>query len=151
MTVGDHVDNARNGKAGRTLNDRGFTLIGLIVALVITLVLAGIALPPMGSTIRSVRLRSSTAALAGDLSRARIEAIKRNRVVDFTVTSETQYEIEFVGERTLENGAVFVQAPTLVQFAAFGPLLTGPDEFTIGLGSDTRTVLLTVSGFAVLN
>ena len=151
MTVADHVDDPRNGKAGRTLNDRGFTLIGLIIALVITLVLAGIALPPMGSTIRSVRLRSSASDLAGDLARARIEAIKRNRVVDFTVTSETQYEIEFVGVMTLENGAVFVDAPSLVQFAAFGPLLTGPDEFTIGLGSDTRTVSLTVSGFAVLD
>ena len=81
------MDKARNGNAGRTLNDRGFTLIGLIIALSIILVLATIALPPMGNTIRSVRLQATTSDLAGDLARARIEALKRNRVVDFTVTS----------------------------------------------------------------
>ena len=145
------MDKPRNAKAGRTLNDRGFTLIGITIALTIMLVLANIAMPSVGSTVRSVRLQATTAGLAGDLARARIEAIKRNRVVDFTVTSETQYEIEFVGVMTLDNGAYFVDAPTLVQFAAFGPLLTGPDEFVIGLGRDTRTVSLTVSGFPVLD
>ena len=151
MKVGDHMDRPRSSEASRTRNDRGFTLIGLTISLFIILVLANIALPPIGKTIRSVRLQATTTDLAGDLARARIEAIKRNRVVDFTVTSETQYEIEYVGVMTLENGAYFVNAPTLVQFAAFGPLLTGPDEFTVGLGSDTRTVSLTASGFPFQN
>ena len=151
MTVGGFMDKARNGNAGRTLNDRGFTLIGIIIALSIILVLANIALPPMGSTIRSVRLQATTSDLAGDLARARIEAMKRNRVVDVTLISETEYEIEFVGVIKLENGAVFLDAPSLVQFAPFGPLLTGPELFVIGLGSATRTVSLTASGLPVLD
>ena len=134
-----------------TLNERGFTLSGVIIALTITLVLASIALPPMGSTIRSVRRQATTSELAGDLARARIEAMKRNRVVDVTIISETEYEIEFVGVRELENGAVFLEAPSLVQFAPFGPMLTGPAQFVLGFGSDTSSVSLTASGLSVLD
>ncbi len=138
----------RGSKAGRP-NDQGFTLIDVIITLVITLVLAGLALPSIGNTIRSVRLEATSSTLAGDLSRARIEALKRNQVVDVTLTSATEYEIEFVGVRTLENGAVFLEGPELIQFAPFGPMLTGPAEFVLGLGDDTRTVSLAASGLPV--
>ncbi len=139
----------RNGNAGLTRNDRGFTLIDVIITLAITMVLAHIALPPIGNTIRSVRLGATSSTLAGDLARARIEALKRNQVVDVTLTSATEYEIEFVGVRTLENGATFLEGPELIQFAPFGPMLTGPAEFVVGLGNDTRTVSLSASGLPV--
>ncbi len=98
MTIGDPAITRRRPKgakkrlerdsnAGFTLDDRGFTLMGMIVAIAIILVLLSIALPPIGNTIRSVRLEATTSDLAGDLARARIEAMKRNRVVDFTFTS----------------------------------------------------------------
>ncbi len=138
------VDSASNVK-----NDRGFTLIDVIITLAITLVLASIALPPIGNTIRSVRLEATTSTLAGDLARARIEALKRNQVVDVTLNSATEYEIEFVGVRTLENGATFLEGPELIQFAPFGPMLTGPAQFVLGLGGDTSTVSLAASGLPV--
>ena len=160
MTTADSVSNARrpkgakkrlerDGNAGFTLDDRGFTLMGMIVAIAIILVLLSIALPPIGNTIRSVRLEATTSDLAGDLARARIEALKRNRVVDVTFTSETEYEIEFVGTRKLENGATFLEGPDVIQFAPFGPMLTGPAQFVVGLGGDTRTISLAASGFTV--
>ena len=141
MTTGDAVSQAKN--------DRGFSLIDLIIVLAVTLVLASIALPPIGNTIRSVRLDATTSTLAGDLARARIEALKRNQVVDVTLTSETEYEIEFVGVRELENGATFLEGPALIQFAPFGPMLTGPAEFVLGLGNDTRTASLAASGLPI--
>ncbi len=156
MTTADSVSNARRPKgakkrlerdnAGLTLDGRGFTLMGMIIAVAIILVLLSIALPPIGNTIRSVRLESSTSDLAGDLAMARIEAMKRNRVVDVTFTSETEYEIEFVGTRKLENGATFLEGPDVIQFAPFGPMLTGPAQFVVGLGGDTRTLSLSASG-----
>ena len=136
---------------GLTLNDRGFTLNELIIVVGISLVLVSIALPSLGSTIGSVRRQATTTELAADLARARIEAMKRNRVVDVTLISETEYEIEFVGVMELENGAVFLEAPSLVQFAPFGPMLTGPAQFVLGFGSDTSTVALTASGLAVFD
>lgn len=141
MTTGDAVSQAKN--------DRGFSLIDLIIVLAVTLVLASIALPPIGNTVRSVRLEATATTLAGDLARARIEALKRNQVVDVTLTSETEYEIEYVGVRTLENGAAFLEGPDLIQFAPFGPMLTGPAEFVLGLGGETRTVSLAASGLPV--
>ncbi len=139
----------KNWSKARRLNDRGFTLIDVTIVLAITLVLAHLALPPVGNTIRSVRREATSSSLAGDLSRARIEALKRNQVVDVTITSATEYEIEFVGMRTLENGAAFLEGPELIQFAPFGPMLTGPAEFVVGLGGDTRTVSLAASGLPV--
>ena len=75
--------------------------------------------------------------------------MKRNRVVDVTMISQTQYDIEFVGVRRLENGVAFQAGPALVQFAPFGPMLTGPAQFVLELGGDTRTVSLTASGLPV--
>ncbi len=142
---------SRASQVPRRLNDRGFTLIDVSIVLAITLVLAHLALPPIGDTIRSVRLEATSSTLAGDLARARIEALKRNQVVDVTLTSATEYEIEFVGVMELENGAVFLEAPSLVQFAPFGPMLTGPAQFVLGFGSDTSSVSLTASGLSVLD
>ena len=135
----------------KPLNDRGFTIIELIMALALLLVLVSIALPPIAETVRSVRLEASRSGLAADLGRARIEAIKRNRVVDVMLTSETQYEIDFVGVRRLENGVTFLEGPALVRFAPFGPTLTGPAQFVLQLGGETRTVSLTASGLPVFD
>ena len=62
----------------RPSNDRGFTLIELMVGLAIVMVMVSLALPPIADTIRSVRLESTASSLAADLGRARIEAMKRN-------------------------------------------------------------------------
>ena len=134
----------------KPLKHRGFTLLELIVGLVIIMVIATIALPPIGVTIRAVRLDSTTTNLAGDLVTARMEAMKRNTVVDLTVISRTEYDIEFVGARRLENGVTFLEAPSVVQFAPFGPTLTGPTKFVLELGGKTKTVSLTASGLPVL-
>ncbi len=147
MTTSDSVPKARRPNI---LNDRGFTIMEVMIVIAIILVLVTIALPPMGNTIRSVRLNAATSDLAGDLARARIEAMKRNRVVDVTFTGEGEYEIEFVGVRKLEHGAAFLVGPGLVQFAPFGPMLTGPAQFVLGLGDDTRTVSLAASGLPVV-
>ncbi len=123
----------------------------LIMAITIALVLISIALPAIGETVRSVRLEASRSGLAADLGRARIEAMKRNRAVDVVLTSDTQYQIDFVGVRRLENGVVFVEGPALVRFAPFGPTLTGPATFVLELGGETRTVSLTASGLPVFD
>ena len=121
----------------------------LMIGMAIILVMVNIAMPPIARTIRAVRLETTTSGLAADLGRARIEAMKRNQVVDVTIISRTEYDIEFVGVRRLENGVAFQDGPALVQFAPFGSTLTGPAQFVLALGGETRTVSLTAAGLPV--
>ena len=130
-------------------NDRGFTLMEVVIGMAILLVLVNFAMPPIARTIRSVRLETTRSSLAADLGRARIEAMKRNQVVDVTIISRTEYDIDFVGVRRLENGVAFEAGPTLVQFAPFGSTLTGPAQFVLVLGGETKTVSFTASGLPV--
>lgn len=59
--------------------NRGFSLIELLVSMAIFATLAGLAGPSMLSMLDAVRLNSAAQLLAGDLGRARGEAIQRNR------------------------------------------------------------------------
>lgn len=61
---------------------RGFTLIELLIVIAVLAVLAGVGIPSMKSTIRSVELSSASNDLLAALLMARSEAIKRkSRVV----------------------------------------------------------------------
>ena len=97
-----------------------------------------------------LRWRVSSAAhqLSGDLQRARIEALKRNRSVHVARTGATQYVIQYLGARTLPDGVVFepTSADT-VRFAAFGPALTGATVFTVSLGTYQREVEVNAAGY----
>lgn len=59
----------------------GLTMIELMVVVTIAAILAGIAAPSFSNLINSTRQTSTMTQLTGDLSRARSEAIKRNRRV----------------------------------------------------------------------
>lgn len=56
---------------------RGLTLLELAIVLVIVVILAGLALPPMGARLERQRVRGAAEALAGDLAEARYEATRR--------------------------------------------------------------------------
>ena len=77
------------------LNERGFTLVELLIsAMVIGIVTAFVA-PQFGSTLRVYRLNGATKVVWGDLHKARLMAIKENRSirVDFTGTSYNIFRV----------------------------------------------------------
>lgn len=73
---------------GRALGMRGLTLLELLIVITILALLLGVALPAMQDLIERNRLKTAAQALAEDLQWARSEAIKRNRVLGFSVDTE---------------------------------------------------------------
>jgi prepilin-type N-terminal cleavage/methylation domain-containing protein len=73
-------------------NERGFTLVELLIGGMIISIMGAFAVPQFGSTLRAYRLNGATKVIWGDLHKARLMAIKENRTirVDFTASA---YEI----------------------------------------------------------
>jgi prepilin-type N-terminal cleavage/methylation domain-containing protein len=72
-------------------NERGFTLVEVLIGAMIIAIIAAFAAPQFGSTFRAYRLSGATKVVWGDLHKARLMAIKENRNirVDFSGTSYT--------------------------------------------------------------
>ena len=126
----------------------GFTLLELMIVMTIMLIVAGVAVPAIQSVARVTRIETARQTFIGDLRLARTEAIRRNRTVTVQKTSPTTYTIEYIGGRTLQEGAVFLTGPDEVRFAAFGPVLTGIASYTLKLEGQTTTVSLSAAGNA---
>ena len=122
-----------------------FTLVETLIVVTMIGLVTAIALPQMQSVRQRAQLDAASQQLVGDLRRAKIEALKRNRKVALRRTGESTYNMEYLGSRELEDGVTF-SGPDSVAFASFGPTLTGPATFNLALGAYTRQVVVTASG-----
>lgn len=124
----------------------GFSLVEILAAIAILGILASIATPQIATMARGIQVDSAAQQLAGDLERARTEAIKRNRTVKVT-PGTTTYTIQYIGVRTLAE-ATLLEAPDSVKFAPFGPITMGGVKFVLTVGDHAKTVTLDASGHA---
>ncbi len=121
----------------------GFTLIEMLIVVVLLGIMSSIAMPKFWQYRQAWKLESGGQQIIGDLQRARIAAIKRNRTVFLRKTGSSAYEIRYMGNRTLPDGSVFgAGTPDSVAFAPFGPVLTGPATYRIESGTDYVLVVL---------
>lgn len=60
-------------------NQRGISLIEMLIVVTIILIITGMAIPAVLRTLEAYRLDSSASIITGKLQDARINAIKRNR------------------------------------------------------------------------
>lgn len=67
------------------MRTRGFTLVELLIGLVILAILMLLALPTFSEFMANARIRNTADSLANGIRYAQVEAIKRNRPVEFIV------------------------------------------------------------------
>ena len=70
-------------------DERGFTLIELMVTISLLAILTTLAVPAFSAWIRNAQIRSAAEALQGGLRSAQAEALRRNRQVVMAFTNAT--------------------------------------------------------------
>lgn len=75
----------------KSKNLRGFTLIELMVVIAVLAIISSIAAPSFKSFIANTQIRTTAESIRNGLQLARIEAVKRNQKVSFTLNSDTSW------------------------------------------------------------
>jgi len=70
-----------------TVNQRGVTLVELMVTLSIVALLMFAVIPDIGAWMRNTQVRNTAESIQTGLQRARNEAVRRNRTVQFSLVS----------------------------------------------------------------
>lgn len=142
-----HVSRGSLQRVARSSARRGgFSLVEILAAIAVLGILASIATPRIATMSRGLQVDAAAQQLAGDLERARTEAIKRNRSVKVT-PGTTTYTIQYIGVRDLGE-ATLLEAPDSVKFAPFGPVVMGGVKFVLTVEDHARTVTLDAAGHA---
>lgn len=75
------------------MQQKGFSLIELVVTIVVLMAVSTIAIPAFQSSIGNAQIRTVSESIRDGLQLARAEAIKRNARVKFTLQSTSAWQI----------------------------------------------------------
>lgn len=71
---------------------RGFTLIELVVTIVVLMAVSMLAIPAFQSSIGNSQIRTVAESIKNGLQQARVEAIKRNSKIKFTLQTNSAWQ-----------------------------------------------------------
>lgn len=74
------------------MNQRGFTLVELVVTMVVLLAVAMLAAPAFQTAIGNAKIRTVAESIHNGLQQARMEAIKRNAKIRFTLSTSSAWQ-----------------------------------------------------------
>ena len=148
----------------------GFTLIELMIGLVVLAVLVGLGVPSFMVWMQNTQIRNAADAVLNGVQLARSEAIRRNKLVTFTLTERTGWKVQQSGaidsiqERSADEGSAKVGVAATpggayaATFDTLGGLTDNPDgsvpiqklDFTSQTSSDSAIrplrIMVSVSG-----
>ncbi len=143
--------------ADRMGSRRGFTLVETALVVVIMGLLLAIAAPRFTAMRNGLQLDAAAYQVAGDLRRAQVEAVKRNKTIQVVKQDASTYLIQsltpavtVLHTRVLEPGIEFGAAAMTVSFASFGPPIGGGATFTITYAGRTKTVTVGANGLVTV-
>jgi type IV fimbrial biogenesis protein FimT len=93
-----------------TMRYRGFTLTELMIGLVLIAVLMTLALPTYTQFMGNTRIRNTTDSLAGGMRQAQVEAVRRNRNIEFIVTPGTGWRIRDPSDNSILQNEPFAES-----------------------------------------
>ena len=151
----------------------GFSLTELLVVLAIMILLATLGAPQLLTGVRMQRLQGSASMIAGKLTEARINALKRNRATWLQIDAAAgTVEVQTTGAATgpdmgpcpsdatrmcvgapgrLSEGVTFGAAPAQVSYDAFGRTTAVQTIQLASTGGATRTITVRLTGAATIN
>lgn len=139
-------------RPGRRLNDRGYSMIEVVMVAGISMVVAAIAIPMSGSAIGTLRINGDARSVTNAVQLAKLRAAsdfsKTRLYVDLSAKSfhvETWDKTNNVW--STDGGTTYLQGPS--ESFSYGPVSTPPSntQGTIGQASQC----LTATGTAVAN
>jgi len=133
--------------------ENGFTLIELIITLTVVGILTAIAVPALRQFVESSRLTTATNDFIGDLSLARIEAMKRGTVSQTVVCASSNGTSCTTGSTWQDGWIVFVDADASGNFNTGDTGLKIHEALPASLTATTNpagTITLTFNGMGYL-
>lgn len=127
---------------------RGFSLVELMVAISTLAILTAIAIPRSRTVTRDYTVLIAAEQLAGELQRARLDAVRRNQSRTVTFVDSLHYQRLGGNVRALYGGAGFSALPATVTFNSMGQTSSGSGTMTVTFQGASRQVILTATGFA---
>jgi Tfp pilus assembly protein FimT len=126
-----------------------------VIVIVVAGLLLGIAIPRFATVRQSLQVDAAAHKLAGDLRRAQVEAIKRNRSIELFVNGASTYIIRSVAPPTplvtyytaaVEENVTVNTGATSIRMRSFGPPSTGAATFIVQRGNTQKSVTVSAAG-----
>lgn len=141
-------------------NNRGYSLVELIFAVVISLILAAIAVPQVGSVVNNYRLQGAVASATMAVQSTRYQALMAGYPYQVVFTkASTQYQIQDLptGATTYANvgtaiplsgSTITLNQDTTLRFLPNGAVSapTGALTFTITYHGSTKNITVSTYG-----
>jgi prepilin-type N-terminal cleavage/methylation domain-containing protein len=143
---------AQDGEKAGFLNDCGFTLAEVLVAMGVFAILAAIAVPNFTAQLPTYRLNGAARQVFADLMWARAKAVEENTAVGVDFPTAATYRILGGTVNITKNIQVNYSGVTLSKSTGPDPAFSsrgtagGETTITVSNGSETRTVRVKATG-----